>query len=655
LHGIVTEAERGDSGIRRTHYTLILRPVFTRLDHGSDSRIWQGKTVPEIARDVLAEYGVVDVEWRLDASYAPREFLTQYRETHRAFLERILAEEGIFYFFEHGPAGHKMIFTDAPLATPVIAAQPALAYNPRPGGQSRGAWVGHFAQRQRLRSSHYAMNDYTFHNPPAEMKTQAVGQELAGLAGQYAVYDFPGRYKDPGSVGAAFTRHRIESVRVDATTGQGTTNALHLSPGFQFALTGHDDAGANIRHRLLMVSHSGSQPAALEEDAGDGPTTYQASFVTQPGRLPYRPPLARKPLVDGPQIAIVTGPAGEEIYTDEHGRVKVWFPWDRRGAQNEHSSCWIRVSQSWAGGTWGSIAIPRIGHEVVVEFLEGDPDQPIITGRTYHATNKTPYKLPEHKTKMVIRSDTHKGKGFNELSFEDEAGRENIALHAQKDQTLKILNNRMKRVDNDQIESVGSNKSIEVGSNHQEKIGGSMNLSVGGGGPLGLFGLLGAVAAAGGQDALAGSEAVGNPIISKFVGALAAAGVAAEVATLGGNAGFSGAGGNRREAGAAQSSAGSALGSLLSAVMPMSGIKTTMVEKLVSDTIGLARTEQIGAYKNTSVGHTMTVHVGKEFIINVGKSKFVMDSDGNVTIIGTKFNFAASGHVQINGKVIDLN
>jgi len=310
----------------------------------------------------------------------------------------------------------------------------------------------------------------------------------------------------------------------------------------------------------------------------------------------------------------VTGPEGEEIYCDEHGRIKVYFPWDRYSAQDEHSSCWIRVSQNWAGGTWGHVAIPRIGHEVIVDYLEGDIDQPIVTGRTYHATNKVPYPLPEHKTKMVIRSDTHKGSGFNELSFEDEAGKENIALHAQKDQTLKVLNNRMKRVDNDQVESVGTNKSIEVGNNHQEKIGGSMNLSVGGGGPFGLFGMLGAVAAAGGQDALA-----------------------------------------RQVAGAGQGAAGTALGKMLSSVMPMSGVKTTMVEKLVSDTIGLARTEQIGAYKNTSVGHTMTVHVGKEFIINCGKSKFVMDSDGNVTIIGTKFNFSASDHVQVNSKVIDLN
>jgi len=270
LHGIVTEAERGDSGIRRTFYSLTLRPALSRLDHGTDSRIWQAMSVPDIAAQVLAEFGVPDVEWRLESPHAAREFLCQYRETHRGFIERILAEEGIFYFFEHTESAHKLIFTDAPLATPMLPAAPELGYNPRPGGQSRGSWVSSFSQRERLRSSSYQMNDYTFHNPPANMKQKHVKQEDNGLAADYALYDFPGRYKDPSGVGDPFTKHRIESVRVDATTAQGTTNNIQLCPGFHFALTGHDDARANGSHRLLAVNHAGQQSAALEEDAGGG-------------------------------------------------------------------------------------------------------------------------------------------------------------------------------------------------------------------------------------------------------------------------------------------------------------------------------------------------------------------------------------------------
>ena len=624
LHGIVTEAERGDSGHRRTFYTVVLRPAFARLDHGADSRIWQDMTVPQIAKAVLAEYGITDTAWRLEGAHAPREFLTQYRETHRAFLERILAEEGIFYHFEHGAAGHKMIFTDAPLALPEIAAQPVLGYNPRPGGQSRGVWVSHFAQRQRLRSSHYAMNDYTFHNPPADMKTLAAGQGLQGLSGRYEVYDFPGRYKDPGGVGAGFTRHRIEALRVDATTGQGTTNALHLSPGLQFTLKGHDDKAANIRHRLLAVSHSGSQPAALEEDAGGGPTTYQASFVTQPGHLPYRPPLARKPLVDGPQIAIVTGPAGEEIYTDEHGRVKLWFPWDRRGQQNEQSSCWIRVSQTWAGGTWGSIAIPRIGHEVIVEFLEGDPDQPIITGRTYHANNKPPYPLPQHKTRMSIKSQTHKGTGFNELRFEDEAGQEEIFVHAQKDMNLLVLNNREKRVDLNEVESIGANKSSEIGNNMTVKVGGNYSFVVGANKAL---------------DFVSG-------VHQKFTGFLG------EKAKQLGVPGFLNPGkGNYNE------------------LIGMN--KSEVVTLAKQEAVGLSRTLTVGRNAQEFIGHnkhvfvagssmheaakTATMVAGETWQVACGSGAIVIHSDGKVEIKGSAIDIVADGSVRVNGKDVQIN
>jgi len=477
LHGIVTEIERGDSGTRRTFYKAVLRPVLSHLDHGSDSRIWQSKSVPDIVAEIFEEYGVTDVEWRLQGGHAAREYCTQYRETHRAFIERLLAEEGILYFFEHSEKGHKMILTDAPLAAPMLPGAETIKYNSRSGGQSRGSWISAFAQRERLRSSLYEMNDYTFKNPSANQRRRHVGQDNNGLKSDYALYDYPGRYKD-ARVGDPFTKSRIESVRVDATTGHGTTNNIRLSPGFHFELSGHDDGKANVRHRILSVLHKGTQTTALEEDASGDATTYEAIFTTMPGHLPYRPPLAHKPMVDGPQIGIVTGPEGEEIYCDEFGRIKVWFPWDRRGEQNEHSSCWIRVSQNWAGGSWGHMAIPRIGHEVIVDYLEGDPDQPIVTGRTYHATNRPPYGLPANKTRMTIKSQTHKGEGYNELRFEDEAGREEVFMHAQKDHNTIIENDenhqighdRTKRVVNDQSENIGRDKTTTVGNDHKETI-----------------------------------------------------------------------------------------------------------------------------------------------------------------------------------------
>lgn len=454
LHGIVTEVEKGQSGIRRTFYSVVLRPSIHRLAHTSDSRIWQETDIPSLVREVLDEHNIVNVDWRLDATYTPREYATQYRETALEFIMRVLAEEGIFYFFEHSEAGHTMVITDSPLATPVLKHAESITCNTNTGGQSRSSWISQFSQRERLRSSAYEMGEYTFKNPAARMITARSQQENNGLKGDYPLYDFPGRYKDPDKIGDAFTKHRIESVRVDATTGHGVTNNVHLCSGHHFSITDHEDENANSSHFILSVSHTGQQTSALEEDAGSEPTTYEASFATMPARLPYRPPLARKPIVDGPQIAMVTGPAGEEIYTDEYARIKCHFYWDRRSNKDEHSSCWIRVSQNWAGGTWGHMAIPRIGQSVIIDFLEGDPDQPIVTGRTYHATERPPYPLPENKTRMTIKSNTHKGEGFNELRFEDEAGKEEVRVHAQRDMNTIIRHDQSSVVFGQSVDSV---------------------------------------------------------------------------------------------------------------------------------------------------------------------------------------------------------
>lgn len=443
LAGVVAEAERGDSGIRRTFYSLILRGELHRLAHMADSRIWQDVTVVDIAQEILSEHEITRVEWDLKfpERYQKREFATQYREDNLSFLMRLLNEEGIFFYHKHAQDGLMAVFTDWSGAAPTTA-QPILPYNATSGGQIRTASVSTFTQRERLRPSNFHINDYSFHSPATAYAQKRGMQENNGLKKKYEVYDPYGRYKDPQKVGSEFVRYRIEAARADATTGHGTSDGIHHSAGHLFALTNHPDPRANDRHYLVSVRHTGQQSAALEEDAGDVPTTYKASFTTMPARLPYRPPTPAKPVVDGPQIVIVTGPEGEEIHTDEYGRVKVWFLWDYRSRDSaggdirkidDRSSCWVRVAQSWAGGSWGSMAIPRIGQECICEFLDGDPDQPIITGRTYHATNTPAYRLPLNKTKMVMRSSTHKGDGWNELSFEDEDGKQEVFLNASRD------------------------------------------------------------------------------------------------------------------------------------------------------------------------------------------------------------------------------
>ncbi|MET3601889.1 type VI secretion system tip protein TssI/VgrG [Martelella mangrovi] len=654
LSGVIAGIDREDEGFRRTFYKITLLPMLSRLEHGSDCRIFQQKTVPDIIKQVLKECGVEDVQWHLAGEHLAREFCVQYRETHLAFIKRIAADEGIWFYFTHGENGqHTAHFIDMPQIVAQLPDMPELEYNANPGGAVKGVYCNRFSVREKLRSTSYTQRDYTFKRPGYSQEHRADRQEDNGSKRNYDLYSYPGRYKQDAA-GKPSTQYRMEAVRVEATTANGQTNAIHLSPGFKTALTDHQNDDCNIEWHLLSVSHKGEQPQALKEEAGLGPTTYSNRFTAMPARLPYRPQEIVPPLI-GDQTAVVTGPEGEEIYTDKAGRVILQFKWDRYGESDERSSCWVRVSDGYAGAMEGQVILPRVGDEVIVSFLEHEPDQPVVTGRVYNERNRLPYALPDNKTRSVLRSDTHKGKGYNELSFENESGQQNVFLHAQKDHTVRVLNNHATRVENNQVESVGSNRNTDIGANHHEKIGGSKTLAVGGGAGSALAGALAAILAAGGEDSKIGSSATGIEAIGEFAQALAAAAALSETAVLGGNAAFKGAGNHFTEAGGEQQATAARAGDILSSVMPLSGILSTLVEKFQSTTVGLASTEQIGAYKNTSVGHTHTINVGEELIIKVGKSRLIMDKEGNVTITGTTFNFTASGHVQINGKVVDLN
>jgi type VI secretion system secreted protein VgrG len=245
-----------------------------------------------------------------------------------------------------------------------------------------------------------------------------------------------------------------------------------MRAGYKFTLSDHLNRGFNRDWLLVRVSHHGEQPQALEEESGHGATTYKNEWQAIPGHINWQATPETKPSVDGPMMATVVGPEGEEIFCDEHGRVKVYFHWDRYENTPEQRSCWVRVSQGWAGSQYGMMAIPRIGHEVIVSFLNGDPDQPIITGRTYHATNTPPYSLPENKTKTVLRSETHQGEGFNELSFEDQADQEQIYLHAQKDFDSLVLNDMTTHVKHDQHTTVDNDQFTQIKNNHHLTVDG---------------------------------------------------------------------------------------------------------------------------------------------------------------------------------------
>ncbi|MBB3232501.1 type VI secretion system Vgr family protein [Halomonas stenophila] len=495
VHGIVAEFGRGDRGHRRSHYEAVIRPALWRLSLRQNSRIFQRVSPLTILNTLCEERGLTDVAFAVTREPEEREYCVQYRETDLEFVERLAAEEGLFYFHEFEDAdlgAHRLVFADDPQ---VLAGLGERTYHHRAGGSAPKRHLRRLTQTARVRPARAQLKDYSFKQPAYGQLHDHQGQRLEQHSQRedYEHYDYPGRYKADAS-GQAFTRHRLEHLRHDALTLDGESDLPELSPGTRFSLADHDVGDFNRGWQIIGVVHEGEQPQALEEDAvgvtvgdRDGMTRYHNTLTLTPDDTAWRPAPRPKPRVDGPQVAFVVGPEGEEIHCDEHGRVRCQFPWDRYAAPDETASAWLRVSQGWAGGGYGMLAIPRIGHEVIVSFLEGDPDQPLITGRTYHAVNTPPYPLPEHKTRTVIRTQTHQGEGFNELRFEDQHDQEQIWLHAQKDLELLTENDRTEeirrdshlKVKRDRIEELDRDDHLTVHGERRTRVDGDDHLSVG--------------------------------------------------------------------------------------------------------------------------------------------------------------------------------
>ncbi|WP_261888103.1 type VI secretion system Vgr family protein [Vibrio rhizosphaerae] len=467
VHGIVRSFSRGDTGHHHTYYSLTLVPALERLSLRHNSRIFQQKTVPEILAMLLSEMNITDYAFSVKRECAPREFCVQYRETDLAFFHRLAAEEGLMYTFSHEAEKHTLIVTDNSAGFTQLGG--TVPYNVLSGGVADTPYVSAMRETKQSEVTEVTQRDYSFKKPSYSFKQSALGSDMAYQLPDYQHYDAPGRYKDDAS-GKAFSQIKLEHLRRTSHTAAGKSNEAKLQAGVVFTLADHLDSAMNRPWLIVGIDHQGSQPQALEESGGSGATTYSNQFVVIPNETLWRMQPQPKPQVDGPMVATVVGPKGEEIYCDEHGRVKVSFPWDRSSNEDEHSSCWVRVAQGWAGAQYGMMAIPRIGHEVIVTFLNGDPDQPMVTGRTYHATNTPPYPLPDHKTKTVIRTQTHQGTGFNELSFEDQSGSEKIYLHAQKDyealvendSTTQIKHDRHLTVENDRYSHVQVNDHLSI-------------------------------------------------------------------------------------------------------------------------------------------------------------------------------------------------
>ena len=344
-----------------------------------------------------------------------------------------------------------------------------LPFNPDTSAGAETECVSMFRYEAHVRPSSVQSQDYTFKVPDWPGMYEQQGENLNGQLEQYEIFDYPGRYKDEQH-GKDFTLYQMESLRSDAEKATGQSNSPKLWPGTRFMLTGHPQKMLNREWQVVQSILSGNQPQALHGSQGRG-TTLGNQLEVIPADRTWRPRLQSKPKVDGPQSAIVTGPAGEEIFCDEHGRVRVQFHWDRYNPATEASSCWVRVSQAWAGPGFGNLAIPRIGQEVIVDFLNGDPDQPIIMGRTYHEDNRSPGDLPGTKTQMTIRSKTYKGSGFNELRFEDATSNEQVYIHAQKNMDTEVLNDRTTDVKHDHTETIGNDQKITVVKGQTVQVG----------------------------------------------------------------------------------------------------------------------------------------------------------------------------------------
>ncbi|EHK0753059.1 type VI secretion system tip protein VgrG [Vibrio parahaemolyticus] len=475
VHGVVQRFTREGTGHHHSHYALTLVPAVMRLSLHHDRRIFQQQTVAEIISVLLQEAGVQDYAFALTRDVLPREFCMQYRETNLAFIERLAAEEGLVYHHEHIAGKHTIVFSDNSVVMPQLP--DPITYNNQAGGVAESTFISAFEVSTERGVADVTLHDRSFKKPAYRFAQHVQGNHLDYQRSDYSYFDFPGRYKDDEN-GKAFSQIRLDYLRRETQMVNGKSNEPLLRPGYRFSLADHPDEACNRAWTIVSVHHQGKQPQALEEAGGSGATTYHNTFALIPSNHTWRATLTTKPQALGPEVAVVVGPEGEEIHCDKYGRVRIQFPWDRYSANDDSASCWIRVAQGLAGPQYGIMALPRVGDEVVVSFLNGDPDQPIVTGRTYHETNVPPYPLPENKTKTVLRSKTHQGKGFNELSFEDQAGKEKLYLHAQKDMETEVLNDQVVNVKRDLHTTVDNERFTHVKQDEHHTVDGHVHQHV---------------------------------------------------------------------------------------------------------------------------------------------------------------------------------
>jgi type VI secretion system secreted protein VgrG len=486
FNGFVSRAYQTDAGGSMARYRATVVPWLWFLTRTSDCRIFQEMSVPDIIEDVFRGHGFTDFDNQLSEEYREWEYCVQYRETDFNFVSRLMEQEGIYYFFKHEDGKHTLVLADAISTHEAYPKYEEINYHTRSQGRSSGQNIQDWTFEMNVQPGSCALCDYDFKNPKNELRAMS-SVERDHAAAQFEIFDYPGEYTESAD-GEAYARIRIEELQTQYAVARANSDARGICTGGTFTLTDFPREDQNQEYLITSVNFQINSDVLRPGEQGESSPVFSCSFNAMDAGQPFRPSrITPRPTIAGPQVAVVVGPSGEEIHTDEYGRVKVQFPWDRQGMKDDNSSCWIRVSQNWAGKNWGAMIIPRITQEVIVEFLEGDPDRPIITGRVYNADNMPPYDLPANKTMSTLKSNSSsEGQGFNEIRFEDKTDEEQIFIFAQKNQDVRVQNdsfewignNRHLVVKKDQIEHVKNNRNEKVGADHKEEIGKDRNLKV---------------------------------------------------------------------------------------------------------------------------------------------------------------------------------
>ncbi|MBA8878988.1 type VI secretion system Vgr family protein [Phyllobacterium myrsinacearum] len=475
-NGLVTGLKEGppvSRGLRS--YSLTIRPQLWLLSQRSDCRIFMDMTALQIVETLLSEHGIkAAVTGGVVTPPAPVHYSVQWNETDLAYLTRRLEADGLFYWFEHEEGQHTLHVASHPFG---YTKGPETEVRFAAGSTDRNH-ISQFSRHYAFTPGKRAGGDWNFEKPQGPQGATTPSLVSLPKNAEYELFHYPSKAMDQTSNDQA-SKLRMQAVEADHEKIEGSSTVRTLAAGRRFKP--YEVAHADHQHEEYVVTAIVHEIVDSSYETGDGKLDYANSFIALPSRLPATPHRhTANPRIDGSQVAIVAGPAGEEIHPDEYGRIKVWFPWQRNRAKKDGSdTCWIRVMQSWAGGGFGAQVIPRIGMEVMVTYLEGDPDRPVVTGIVPNPSTKVPYKLPDNKTRTTLKTNTHKGDGFNELRFEDEASKEEVYIHAQKDMNLEILNDRRKRVERDQHEHIVRDKVAFVGGDHEEVIHGNVSIAVG--------------------------------------------------------------------------------------------------------------------------------------------------------------------------------